>query len=188
MKHPDQATLALHAGGDLGWLQSWTTARHVARCGECRDEIAAYQGVREMLPELNEIPGLPWNRIADEMRANIRLGLAAGECVRETPSLRYTPLFAGARMALAMGAVLALVVSGFVLERPTPSIMSAAVPVAETTKDGIQTRAGDRGFVLMNQGADPRYVSYTTGVQGTKGASYVDQKTDNVTMTKVYAE
>src|SRR4051794_3632779 len=130
MKHPDQAVLALHAGGDLGWLQSWTTARHVARCGECRDEIAAFQGVREMMPELNEIPGLPWNRIADEMRANIHLGLAAGECVREAPSSRHAlahiPLFAGARMALAMGAVLALVVSGFVLERPTPSIMSAA--------------------------------------------------------------
>jgi hypothetical protein len=187
--HPEQATLALHAGGDLGRFTAWRTSRHVSQCEECREEVTAFQEMRERLPELNEIPDLPWNRMASEMRANIRLGLAAGECVRESPALVLrTPLFTGARMAIAMASVLALIVTGVVLERPTDSIMSAGSPSVQTTLDGIQSRTGNQGFALMHKGADERYVSYTPGAAGTMGASYVDPKTDYVTMTKVYVE
>ena len=83
MTHPNQATLALHAGGDLGLWARWKTQRHLSKCDLCRDEVAAFTGVREILPELVEIPEVPWNRLAAEMRANIRLGLEAGECVRD---------------------------------------------------------------------------------------------------------
>jgi hypothetical protein len=187
MKHPEQATLALHAGGDLGRFLAWKTARHVARCGQCRDEVAAYESMREALPELGGEPDVAWNRIAGEMRANIRLGLAAGECVREEAlPVRETPLFRGARMAIAMASVAALIVTGVVLERPTPPVVSAMVPVAQTTEDGIETRAGDRGFALMHK--DAGAVTYTVGTQGTLGASYVDPHTGYVTMTKVYVE
>src|SRR5471030_437473 len=81
MTHPNQATLALHAGGDLRLWARWNTERHLSNCDLCRDEVAAFAGVREILPELAEIPEVPWNRLAAEMRANIRLGLAAGECI-----------------------------------------------------------------------------------------------------------
>ncbi len=186
MKHPEQATLALHAGGDLGWWSARKTARHVARCGECRDEVAAYEGMREMLPELNQLPGIPWNRIASEMRANIRLGLVAGECVRNAETaVRETPFFHGARTAIAMASVVALVVTGLALVRPVPSVMASG-PMVETTADGIQKRAGDQGFALMHAGA--RDVTYTVGAQGTMGARYVDPTTGYVTMTKVYVE
>src|SRR5512133_3225192 len=56
MKHPSQEILALHAGGDLGWLAGWKTKRHVAACEKCADEVAAFSGLREALPELGEIP------------------------------------------------------------------------------------------------------------------------------------
>src|SRR5258705_319284 len=82
MKHPNQATLALHAGGDLGWWSSQRTERHVRRCERCRDDLSRFQSVREIASDLSEIPEIPWNRVAAEMKANIRLGLAAGECVR----------------------------------------------------------------------------------------------------------
>ena len=85
-----------------------------------------------------------------------------------------------------MASVLALVVTGLVLERPRPSVMSASVPMVQTTADGIQRRAGDQGFALMHAGASD--VIYTVGAQGTMGARYVDPKTDYVTMTKVYVE
>ena len=187
MKHPDQSTLALHAGGDLGWFGAWRTARHVARCESCRDEIAVFQDMREALPALNEIPERAWSRIAGEMRANIRLGLAAGECVRETAAPEYRPpLFGAARVVVALGGVLALLVTAVVMERPTPPVMSAAVPLVQTTADGIQRRAGDRGFALMHKDASD--VNYTVGVQGTMGASYVDPNTGYITMTKVYVE
>lgn len=189
MKHPNEATLALHAGNDLGWPVRWFTARHVARCERCRHEVDSYAGVREILPELGEMPDVPWNRIAAEMRANVRLGLAAGECVREgegaTP-LRAWPLFTGARAAVACCALAALLAVGIVLERPTPSVMAANVPMVQATANGIEQRAGDQGFALMHVGA--RDVTHSVGAQGTMGASYLDASTGYVTMTKVYVE
>src|ERR1700746_310897 len=82
MKHPSEETLALHAGGDLGLVPRWLTEPHLAQCEECRDTLAVFTELRGVLPDLAEIPKVPWNRLAAEMRANIRLGLAAGECVQ----------------------------------------------------------------------------------------------------------
>jgi len=187
--HPDSATLALQAGGDLGWFEAWKTKRHAARCADCSDEIAAYQEMRELLPELNQMPDLPWNRMAVEMRANIRLGISAGECVREEHEPTHAvPLLGGFRAALAMGGVMALLVTGLILERPTPSIVSAAVPVVQATGDGIERRSGDQGFALMHAGVEVKNVTYSVGAQGTMGARFVDPQTNLVTMTKVYVE
>jgi hypothetical protein len=136
---------------------------------------------------LAETPEIPWNRLAAEMRANIRLGLAAGDCVGEVES-PAVPLFAGFRAALAMGAVLALVVTGLILERPVPSIVSAGAPVVQVTGDGVERRSGDHGFALMHAGVEVKDVTYSVGAQGTMGASFVDPETKLVTMTKVYVE
>lgn len=185
MKHPSQEILALHAGGDLGWLDRWRTRRHLAACDECRDEVAAFSELREGLPELNEMPEVPWNKIAAEMRANIRLGLAAGECVRETPRpLRESPLFTGARILIASATVCALLVVGLVLEHPAP--VSAGEPMVKITDRGIERSSGDHTFRMLHSGA--RNVTYTVGVQGTLGARYVDPETGAMTMTKVYVE
>src|SRR5258708_2550279 len=92
MKHPSQETLALHSAGDLGWMARWRTARHLGGCEECRDELAGFEASREISRDLSEIPEVPWTRLAAEMKANIRLGLAAGECVRAVdPPLHSTP-------------------------------------------------------------------------------------------------
>src|ERR1035437_6962644 len=187
MKHPSQEILALHAGGDLGWMVRWKTAHHVANCERCAAEVAAFAELREALPELNQIPEVPWNRIAAEMRANIRLGLAAGECVRSSdPPMRDSPLFTGARATLALASVLALMVTGLMLERPAPLLARANEPIVQATVDGIQSRSGDQAFGLMHSGASS--VTYTVGAQGTLGARYTDPQTGNVTMTKVYVE
>jgi len=187
MKHPSQEVLALHAGGDLGWMARWKTARHLAGCERCAAEVAAFGELREALPELNQIPEVPWNRIAADMRANIRLGLAAGECVRSSdrPSL-YSPLFSGARATLALASVLALMVTGLMLEGPAPRMAQSNEPMVQATADGIQRRSGDQSFGLMHSGAIK--VTYTVGAQGTLGARYTDPETGNVTMTKVYVE
>ena len=187
MKHPKQEVLALHAGGDLGWIARWKTARHVASCQRCALDVAAFRELRETLPELRQIPEVPWNRIAADMRANIRLGLAAGECVRagERP-LRDAPLFSGARATLALASVLALMVTGLVLEGPAPRLAGENEPMAQATVNGIQSRSGDQAFGLMHSGASG--VTYTVGAQGTLGARYTDPETGNVTMTKVYVE
>jgi len=190
MKHPSQEILALHAGGDLSWLAGWKTARHVASCERCADEVAAFSDLREALPELGEIPELPWNRMAADMRANIRLGLAAGECVRGVaePVLEPIPLFRGARVTLALASVLALVATGLVLQSPGPlsTVARSTDPVVQLTSHGIQRRSGDQGFALMHGSAQS--VTYTVNAKGSLGARYMDPETDQVTMTKVYVE
>jgi anti-sigma factor RsiW len=191
MKHPSQEILALHAGGDLSWIARWKTARHLAGCERCTLEVAEFGALREVLPELNQIPEVPWNRIAADMRANIRLGLAAGECVRSTDrplrdSPSYSPLFSGARATVALASVLALMVTGLMLEGPAPRLAQSNEPMVQATADGIQRRSGDQSFGLMHSGG--LKVTYTVGAQGTLGARYTDPETGNVTMTKVYVE
>ncbi|MEO8597542.1 MAG: hypothetical protein ABI759_29760 [Candidatus Solibacter sp.] len=193
MKHPSQDILALHAGGDLGWLAGWRTARHVAGCERCAGDVEAFSELREAMPELNQLPGIQWNRLAAEMQANIRLGLAAGQCVREVlPAPRLEQAwFRGARAAVALAGIVALVATGVVLEGPAPQVAkrneaSFLEPVVQTTAHGIQRRSGDQGFALMNVGA--QRITYTVSAKGSVGARYMDPETDQVTMTKVYVE
>jgi hypothetical protein len=186
MKHPNQATLALHAGGDLGFFARWRTERHLAKCELCREEVAAFDGMREIVTDLSEMPEIQWNRLAAEMKANIRLGLEAGECVRtgDRP-LRETPLFTGFRAAVAFTSIVALVVTGVALERSNP-VRTDDRTVVQNTADGIQVGSGEQVFRLMNTGATN--VTISVGAQGSMGARYVDPKTGYVTINNVYAE
>ncbi len=188
MKHPTQATLALQAGGDLGLMARWRTERHLRQCDRCREDLAAFLGLREVLPDLGETPEISWNRLATEMKANIRLGLAAGECVRAEEKPLRASLFSGARAAVALASVLALVVTGIVLEHPSPAPRPAILDgiVVQSTGDGIQVRDGDRALQLMHPGA--RHVTYSVGAQGSMRARYVDPETGYVTINNVYAE
>ena len=190
MKHPDQGTLALHAGGDLGFFARWRVDRHLAQCDQCRDEVDAFNATREIIPDLAETPEIQWNQLAAEMRANIRLGLEAGECVRTgEPRLRETRLFTGARAVVAMASVAALLVTGLVLQHPTPAIADDGL-VFQATHDGIQVRKGGQALRLMNPDqVDPKQpVMYSPDAQGSMKARYVDPDTGYVTTNNVYAE
>jgi hypothetical protein len=162
------------------------TARHLAVAFGAR-RVEAFDELRGTLPELKQITEVPWNRMAAEMRANIRLGLAAGECVRSSGQpLREGPLFTSARATLAMASVLALLVTGLMLEGPAPRMARSSEPMVQATANGIQRRSGDQAFGLMHSGA--LRVTYSVGAQGTLGARYTDPETGNVTITKVYVE
>jgi len=193
MKHPSQATLALQAGGDLGFLARWRTERHVRRCERCREEVEAFATTRRIAPDLAEIPELPWNRLAAEMKANIHLGLSAGECVRhgERP-VRETPLFAGARAIVAVAGIAALLVTGIVLERPAPVTTAVADDgmVVQATSRGIQVRKGGQELRLNNPNElTPKdTVLYAPDAQGSMRARYVDPESGYVTINNVYAE
>ena len=186
MRHPNQATLALHAGGDLGPFRRWLTARHLANCAPCREEVAGFDEMREILPDLAELPDIQWNRLAAEIKANVRLGLEAGECVRtaEIP-LRRAPM-AGWRAAVAFASVVVLVGGCMVLELPRPVVAHAAGSQVESTPDGPQSQRGGRMFGLTNGGAQK--VTYTLNAHGSVGARYRDPVTGLVTINTVYAQ
>jgi len=94
MKHPNQATLALHAGGDLGAVAGWRARRHLARCAECREEVARFAECRQWLPSIEDSAGVHWNRLAAEMKLPGRAWLEFDvEPTRAGVILRQTATF-----------------------------------------------------------------------------------------------
>ena len=187
MSHPSEATLALFAGRDLGWFARRRTERHLAGCEHCQRAVDAYRSLRSVLPDLSEAPGLHWNRMAAEMKANIRLGLAAGECVREPAAERYPRLF-GSRALVSYASIAALVVASLLLERPAPKMPAreAAEVTLRATPTGIEVKEGARTMSLLHRrGAD---VNVLVGAQGSMRARYVDSETGYVTINNVYAQ
>ena len=123
MTHPDQVTLALHAGGDLGPIARWRINRHIAHCERCRDEVAAFAGITEVALRTSVFSGI---------RAAIALASVAALLVTglmlEHPAAR--PNFARFESRLFE--------SGIVLE---------------STKDGIEVGQGRQALELRHAGA-----------------------------------
>ena len=189
MKHPSQEILALHAGGDLGWLARWRTARHRgAVASECRAEVAAFErtargtaGTRARCPKFR---GTAWRRRCGPISAwgwppgNV-CASATGPCAIRRCSPARAPHWPGQR-AGADGDGRDAGAAG------ADGCAGSSEPVVQATANGIQRRAGDQAFGLMHSGASS--VTYTVGAQGTIGARYMDPETGHVTMTKVYVE
>jgi len=188
MKHLNEATLALQAGGDLGSFAHWRAQRHLARCADCREEMSRFELLRQDLPLLAESPEVHWSRVAAEMKANIRLGLAAGECVRADENAGAASMWSLARMGVAVASVVVLLATGIVLERPGQTIARESGVVVQATADGIQVREGGQALGLMHAGASRDAVTYQVGAQGSVEARYVDSETGYVTVNKVDAE
>ncbi|MFY9727378.1 MAG: hypothetical protein WB579_01210, partial [Bryobacteraceae bacterium] len=188
MKHPNQATLALHAGGDLGAIARWRARRHLARCAECREEIARFEQLRQFLPSLADSPELQWNRLAAEMKANIRLGLAAGECVRADEPAGAGRIWSGARVGVALASTAVMLATAVMLERSGPTVDRETGVVVQATADGVQVREGGQALGLMHSGTSKEAVTYQVGAQGSMEARYVDSETGYITVNTVDAQ
>jgi len=189
MKHPDEAALALFAGNDLGFVTKWRIGRHVAHCDQCRAAAEAFTVLRASITALADLrPEIGWNRLASEMKANIRLGLEAGECVSAGPS-EARGIFS--MRALAVCGSLALLLAAFLLERPTPRIeppKAAEAAFLESSGSGIQSKTGNQSIMLLNTRArDARHVDYLASGNAMR-ARYVDSETGYVTINNVYAQ
>ncbi|HWQ56611.1 MAG TPA: hypothetical protein VN442_23185 [Bryobacteraceae bacterium] len=191
MTHPSDATLALYAGQDLGFLARWRTERHLAACDRCRQEVETYSDLRADLPELMDFPDTGWGRLAAEMKANIRLGLAAGECVGslQPEEPRRVPLFS-TRALVACASIIALLSAGVLLERPIPQPKAGEGITLEATANGIQLKGGGQSLSLLHGGASPNAnaVTFSVSAQGSMRARYVDSDTGYVTINNVYAQ
>jgi hypothetical protein len=189
MTHPNQSILALYAGRDLGWFTRRRTEHHLAGCGQCRDEVQAFTSARGNLVAMNELPAISWNRMVIEMRANIRLGLAAGECVRGGRSAGPFEWISGARALAACASVMALVAAGLFLQRPTPNAAPAVAgenAILRATANGIELNQGGQTLSLLHVRSTD--VTYSAGAQGSMRAGYVDSDTGNVTINNLYVQ
>jgi hypothetical protein len=187
MNHPLETDLALLAGGEAGRIQRFLLDRHVRTCAACQETIAEYRELRSELAE----PGLPdlnWNFLAADMRANIRLGLEAGACVR-------TPRILGGwnpKLGFAFAGLALLISSSYFLRDirrlPNPSQARAevATTVLRSTGSEVEIRTGARSLALLNHQGSA--IDHTVSAQGDIGTRYIDSETESVIINNVYLQ
>jgi hypothetical protein len=196
--HPAETELALLAGGDCGPVSRFFLNRHVRQCRECMTKV---RDIETLLVDLAGFdPVLPdWDSLAAEMRANIRLGLEAGECVRDhaewNGALPSNPDFRGAhgwnpRLAVAFASIVALVAAGLLLHVPSPEPIARQSDepgfMIESSRDGLELRTGASSITLLNRhGA---VADQTVSAQGEIRARYIDGETGTVTINNVSLE
>jgi anti-sigma factor RsiW len=185
MRHPAETDLALLAGGECGPISRFLLRRHVNACRECASKVARFQRLRADLAQIAP-PELDWDLLAAEMKANIRLGIEAGECVRESaPRREWNP-----RIAVAFASLTFLIVAGLTMKShvvpANPSVALQRKPVLESTvlqstEAGLELRDGDSSITLTNRNGT--IADQTVNAQGEIGARYV--KDGAVVMTNV---
>jgi hypothetical protein len=213
--HMKETDLALYASGDLRLWQRAMVRLHVRQCESCHRTVEEFRADgRALRDAAGKLPdGLDWARLSAEMTANIRVGLAAGECV--APRRHARRLFTASRFvpaswrpvalaSLVTALLAALLVGGWWLNMPSQETqaLSRAMrsiwhgrsvmqeergPVIEASSDGIELRK-DGGALGVSQDA-AKLVSVSVSTQGSASAHYVDQDTGQVTITSVsYAQ
>ncbi len=188
MKHPDVKSLALYAGGETGVFGRWRAAAHLASCQECRREVEAFRRTRAVLraAAADLPPGSDWAEMEAEMKANIRLGLAAGEIVNGPIA---APQRLGWRAAAGVAMATLMVVAGWFLNVPRPGRLAevrAQGVVLEATQAGLEVRENGRALTMLQPASTP--VTYSVSAAGSLRARYVDGDTGQVTITNVYAQ
>ena len=206
MRHPSEIELALFAGGDLGLFDRLRVRSHVRQCSGCRSEVEAYRCGREKVRDLVEgMPdGVNWTRLSQEMTGNIRVGLAAGECVG--PARSYRPKSLGWHALAVMAAAFAIVLCAMWVNLPSeqsghlmkslksirwsrigtmvrPAATAESV-VLEASPSSIELTANGGTMSFLTQRTEG--VAVSVSMQGSAGAQYVDADTGQVTINRVH--
>jgi hypothetical protein len=204
VKHLAETDLALYASGDLSLARGVLLRLHIARCERCRRRADAYRADRAAVRDVagQMPPNLKWDRLAAEMTANIRVGLAAGECVapRRPKHVKFAwrpaAAMAGLSCVLALawwlnvppettrsfGRVLTAIVHGGAV---APSTDKSGL-VVEADATGIEVR--ENGNALGVSQGSTRPVAVSVSAQGSASARYINADTGQITITSVYAQ
>lgn len=208
--HPNETQLALYSGNDLGHWETWRIRRHLAQCSACRRQVLNHRENAEAIrAHAAEMPGqFNWSRLAEEMTGNVRVGLAAGECIAgfEKAAHPIRPRIAW-QAGLAVAGLTAFSLFALWLKLPredTHRIFAALGQIRwervgrtfhapSSTQDGIileanqssiEVKSNGRTLSLMHPKSEDATVSIN--LQGSAGVRYVDTDTGQVTMNKVY--
>ena len=208
MRHVTETDLALYATGDLPFWRGALVHLHVRHCDGCRGLVEALRADREELRRSAEdMPsGVDWDQLSAEMTANIRVGLAAGECVTPRPrkvvaiSWRPAAIAAGVVVLLAgawwlniprsdtetLGRALHSIATGGRISSSGIERVDEYGPVVGASSSGVELVEDGGRMGIEQSGLQPVMVSVST--QGSASARYVDQDTGQVTITAAYVE
>lgn len=188
VRHPEEAELALLAGGETGLWARGRLSRHVRRCAACAERLREYRDLREWARGQNELPeGVDWLQLAAEMKANIRVGLAAGRCVEPSPPAAGVR---GWRPALVLPVLLVVVAGWWLQSWPLPPVpvQAPAAPeglVARASPGLIEVEQDGRALALLHP---PSAQVTLSAAGGGLRARYVDAETGYVTVSHVYTQ
>ena len=201
--HPDETRLALFAGGDLGFWEKRRVGSHVSRCPQCRAEVRAFHAVEEAWADQPAVTPLDANfaRLAQEMTGNIRVGLAAGECIAGFQKTVAKPRpFQHAVLALIAASVVVCatlwlnlprrqmdyLVSalGQMQERVRPAAPVSDAVVIQASPLSIEVKTNNHALSLLHPQSGGGTVSMNT--QDSAAVRYVDADSGQVTINKVY--
>ncbi|HLH39413.1 MAG TPA: hypothetical protein VKX39_09730 [Bryobacteraceae bacterium] len=208
--HVAETDLALYVSNDLPAWRRVRVGLHFSRCRWCRQMAEIYRDDRLRFRETASQmpPGVNWNKLSAEITANIRVGLAAGECV--APRKRKAAL--GWRPAAAMAGLAALLICAWVLNMPSSTTQELGRAftaiwsgsslngvrginpardnhglVVELSSSGIELR--ENGSTVLGVSRDQsKLVDVSASVEGSASARYVDDNTGQMTITSVYAQ
>jgi hypothetical protein len=197
-RHPFETDLALYSGGDLRGWERIATAFHVRGCDRCRGAVEAFKRDQHLRADsADEMPpGVNWDRLSAEMTANIRVGLAAGECVApvsrgsDSRAWNWKPAAAFAGLALVFGAAWWLNIPSRDMSVLSKAFGVPAVedrgPVVEASSEGIEFR--ENGSAMGVSSSDAQPVATSVSFSGSASARYVDDNTGQVTIATVYVQ
>jgi hypothetical protein len=167
---------------------------HLRQCAECRAELAQLKANRAHLKQDSLLlpEGLDWENLALEMRANIRLGLAAGAVVKDD-RVGNRPAGSGWRLAVVLGSMAFVVVTGWMLRAPQAGLPGVLAPVAEETQLVLDVRPDElavreRGSALTLMGPTQQPLVTAVSWDGTAQARFQDAQTGQVTLYDVSAQ
>jgi hypothetical protein len=207
-RHVMEADLALYAAGDLPFYRRPLVTLHVRSCDVCRGLVESFQADRvELRGSADAMPAnlstnFNWDQLAAEMTANIRVGLAAGECV--APRERKVAVISWRPVALASGLVVLLAGAWWLnIPRTDTEAIGHAIRQMATggrtnpaqEERGPVVGASPTGVILLENGSrmgigqgglEP--VMFSVSTQGSASARYVDQDTGQVTITATYVQ
>jgi len=170
------------AGGDCSFTRAFLLNRHVRQCPDCSAEVDEFSALRAETADFMP-PAVNWECLAREMRANIRLGLEAGECVRCSVS---APKRRTSRIVIAFASLITLIGTGvFYSRHQNRTEPRGSVAVLNSTPDGVEVRSGLNSLELLNRKAS--IADQTVGAQGQIGVRYIDD-TGSVTINNVYLQ
>jgi hypothetical protein len=186
--HPFDTELALYAGGDLRGWERIKTALHVRGCQSCKASVEAFRLDQGQLHASGDsMPaGVNWDRLAAEMSANIRVGLAAGECV--APPRLAEPTFWNWKPVAACAGLVMVFGAAWWLNMPPLNFVGPEDrgPVLEASSEGIEFRENGSSLGVSSNGTQPVATSVSFG--GSASARYVDDDTGQVTIATVYVQ